>query len=131
MVRTEATWTVPRGAITWSAEHRAALQSKVLNVADRLLSSRAFAVTLVYSLSLPEHRDGIEQRPASPLEWDRKAWSHLNFFASVGVPLDPGNWMLYFAWLLLLARAGACTGKQSRSICPGCEAGGGDLDEPC
>ena len=27
---------------------------------------------------------------------------------NVGVPSDPGNWMLYFAWQLLLARAGAC-----------------------
>ena len=52
----------------------------------------AFVVIFAVSLSLPAHRGGVEQRPASPLEWARKAWSHLNFFAHVGVPPGAKEW---------------------------------------
>ncbi len=47
-----------------------------------------------------------------------------NFFEHVGVPLDSGNWMLYFACLLLLARANACANSQTCWICERCQARG-------
>ncbi len=95
-----------------------------VEAADRLLSSAAFAVTLAYCVSLPDKRNGCMGRPLSPLQWDRTTWSHLNFFQHVGVVLDPGKWMLYFAWLLLVARANACANSQTCCICTRCQARG-------
>ena len=40
-------------------------------------------------------------RPLSCLSWDRKAWSHPNFFVALGVGLDPGNWILFLMFQVL------------------------------
>ena len=65
----------------------------VAEAADRLWGSKAFTVALEQVFDMKEHSFGTRDRPASPLKWDRKAWSHLCFFVAVGVGLDPGNWV--------------------------------------
>ena len=64
---------------------------------------------------------------ANPLQWDRKAWSREHFFASVGLPLDPGNAVLCAALMALVVLSGAiCThfpGKGD-APCPLCVAAG-------
>ena len=34
--------------------------------------------------------------------WDRKVWSHQNFFVALGVGLDPGNWILFLMFQVLV-----------------------------
>ena len=48
------------------------------------------------------HVFDIYQRPLSCLMWDRKAWSHQNFFVHLGVGLDPGNWILFLMIQVLI-----------------------------
>ena len=52
--------------------------------ADAILGCRSFAVALAYVLRLPTHRYGVADRLESPLDWDRKAWSHLDAFTDFG-----------------------------------------------
>ena len=120
----KATWAFPSAWITWSEDERAELVRNAVHAADELLRDHAFAVALVYCLSLHENRHESANRSQDPLKWDRKSWSHLNVFGHVGVPYDPGNWMLYFAWQLLVARAGASATCKSHKICVNCEKSG-------
>ena len=61
----------------------------VESVADAILGCRSFAVALAYVLSLLVHKYGVADRLESPLDWDRKAWSHLHTPTELDVPLDP------------------------------------------
>ena len=75
---------------------------------DALSTSIPFLAALACMISLPVHKGSYEAvSNMSPFEWDRKAWSHEHFFASVGMALDPGNAVLGAAlWgLMVVAEA--------------------------
>ena len=103
----------------------------MLAIADRLLSSRAFAKLLAFVADLP-HNVGIRARPECALHWDRKGWSHLNFFVHRGVALDPGNVALFCGFLGLLCRAGAVSADgRSHMLCKTCAAAAAKLLPRC
>ena len=52
-------------------------------------------------LCLPAKAFGDRDLPASPLQCDRKGWSHTAFFTALGVGLDPGNWVLFLMFQFL------------------------------
>ena len=87
---------------------------------QRVLESRAFGVALAYALSLPAHKYGVDDRPEPPLEWDRKAWSHLHFFKELGVELDPGNVVLACCLQAIMCRGGTGTGWERTRLCDHC-----------
>ena len=71
-----------------SVEGVAAIPCTLAPLADAIVDCPGFAVALAYVLSLPVHKYGVADRPESPLDWDRKAWSHLHTPTELGVPLD-------------------------------------------
>ena len=79
----------------------------VVSGADAILGCRSFAMALVHVVRLPAHKYGVADRQESPLDWDRKSWSHLDAFTDLGVPVDPGN--------VVLAR---CTQASQNWTCP-------------
>ena len=108
------------GDVAESLEDATVSLGVVESVADRILGSRSFAVALAYVLSLPAHRYGVADRPESPLDWDRKAWSRLHSFSEYGVPVDPGNVVLACCTQALMCRAGATVGSKSARLCGKC-----------
>ena len=58
-------------------------------------------------LKLHTHAQIQHTQDIGPEQWDRKAWSRQNFFASEGVALDPGNEVLSAALLALVVLADA------------------------
>ena len=75
---------------------------EVFRIATQLWANRAFVACIERVLRMPHHTYDTWQRPLSCLMWDRKAWSHQNFFVTLGVALDPGNWILFLMFQVLL-----------------------------
>ena len=75
---------------------------EVWRIASELWKNRAFVACIVKIMRMEHHKFDTWQRPLSCLKWDRKAWSHQNFFVALGVGLDPGNWILFLMFQVLL-----------------------------
>ena len=93
---------------------------RVQLAADRVLASRAFAVTVYYALSLPSHKYGVGNRPEYPLKRDRKAWSHLHYFVELEVPPDPGNVVFACCLQALMCRCGTVVQSKDMRLCDKC-----------
>ena len=46
-------------------------------------------------MELPKHKYRVANRPAYFRLWDRKIWSHMNYFIAQRMQLDPGNAILF------------------------------------
>ena len=77
---------------------------KTLCASDNLVRLPAFAVGYTHVLSLPAKTLPYADWPPDPRKWDRKKFSHLNFFSRVGIKLDPGNEILLCCWHAIAAR---------------------------
>ena len=78
--------------------------AKAWRASDLLVQLRAFEVGYAYVLSLSAKRLSYADWPPDPRKWDRKKFSHLNFFSRVGIKLDPGNEILLCCWHAIAAR---------------------------
>ena len=74
----------------------------VFLIATKLWKNQAFVACIKKVLRMEHHVFDTFHRPSSCLEWDRKAWSHQSFFLEQGVALDPGNWVLFLMFKLLI-----------------------------
>ena len=84
-----------------------------------LSNSQLFADVLYYAVSLPAHEYKQEiDLPDSPRDWDRKAWSAQFGFSHVGLPKDPGNWVYFWTFQIMLLFFGL-RGKPQCKICNG------------
>ena len=72
-MRISSTWDVSKSLEAEALEEAGASLRKEERVTDRVLESRAFGVALTYALRLRPHKCGVDNRPESPLNWDRKA----------------------------------------------------------
>ena len=68
-----------------------------------MITDAAFLHELAYVLELHKHQYCFFDNPKDCRGWDRKRWTHLNFFSLVGVSLDPGNVILFCVWHLLVS----------------------------
>ena len=62
---------------------------------ERLIACDLWWLLCGFVMDLPKHKYRWADRPADLHLWDRKSWSHLNDFCSLGVKLDPGNLILF------------------------------------
>ena len=108
-------------------EEATAALKMVDQAADLVLANRAFAVALAYALSLDAHMYGVRNRPFHPLQWDRKAFSHLHFFTELDVPLDPGNVVLACCLQALMSRCGTVVGSRCMRLCDECNLDRADV----
>ena len=110
--QTNITWTVKDDVDnkdTSSSEENLTQKQRVVlhlqevwRIASELWKNRAFVACIVKVMRMEPHKYDTWQRPLSCLNWDRKAWSHQNFFVALGVGLDPGNWILFLMFQVLL-----------------------------
>ena len=75
---------------------------EVFRIASELWKNRAFVACIARVMRMKHHVFNTCERPLSCFMWDRKAWSHQNFFVTLGVALDPGNWILFLMFQVLL-----------------------------
>ncbi len=59
--------------------------------------------------------------PTNPKEWTLKHWSHHGELASIGVPKDPGNFVYYVMFQILLKRVGDVAADEERDCCRPCD----------
>ena len=126
-MRIPKVWNLSESLRTEEVEDLAIAIRSVQLAADRVLASRAFAVAVCYALSLPSHKYKGRNRPDYPLQWDRKAWSHLHYFVELDVPLDPGNVVLACCLQALMCRCGIVIQSQDMRLCDQCDLERGDL----
>ena len=75
---------------------------EVFRIASELWENRAFVACIARVMRMKHHVFNTWERPLSCVMWDRKAWSQQNFFMTLGVALDPGNWILFLMFQVLL-----------------------------
>ena len=75
---------------------------EVFRIASELWENRAFVACIARVMRMKHHVFNTWERPLSCFMWDRKAWSQQNFFVTLGVTLDPGNWILFLMLQVLL-----------------------------
>ena len=86
-----------------------------------LSRSLPFVAALARMISLPAHRHSVVAvSNMSPFEWDQKAWSRENVFASEGLALDPGNAVWGAAlWGLMVVTEAVRESPRYRCVCTG------------
>ena len=75
---------------------------EVFRIASELWENRAFVACIARVMQMKHHVFNTWERPLSCVMWDRKAWSQQNFFVTLGVALDPSNWILFLMFQVLL-----------------------------
>ena len=128
-MRISSTWDASESSEAEALEGADASLRQVEQATDRVLESRALGVALTYALGLQAHKYGVDNRPSSPLKWDRKAWSHLHLFRELGVPLAPGNVVLACCTQAVMCRGGTVVGSKGTRLCENCVWHRGDLHQ--
>ena len=114
-------------------EEPAALRHKIENTAEAtrrhlvdLVSSPSLLAAMAHVCSPTQKMDwATGSAPGDVVQWDRKTWSHENYFTAVGVSVDPGNHVLSIILLAIrhalgmepLLEARACS-KDLRDAAP-------------
>ena len=75
---------------------------EIFRIASELWENRAFVACIARVMQMKHHVFNMRERPLSCFMWDRKAWSQQNFFVTLGVALDPSNWILFLMFQVLL-----------------------------